>query len=142
MQRRDFLAAGAAALTPALWPRNLFARPADEPSVCCGTKYASPQEAIKSQPEKLLYATALYVGTPVNKPDYLATVDVDPASPTYSQVVRRAAMPHAGDELHHFGWNACSSCHADEDKHRRYLIVPGLKSSRIHVLDAADPRAP
>jgi selenium-binding protein 1 len=50
-------------------------------------------------------------------------------------------MPHAGDELHHFGWNACSSCHADPDKSRRYLIVPGLRSSRIHVLDAADPRA-
>ena len=22
-------------------------------------------------------------------------------------------MPHVGDELHHFGWNACSSCHGD-----------------------------
>ena len=51
-------------------------------------------------------------------------------------------MPNVGDELHHFGWNACSSCHGDESKSRRYLIVPGFGSSRIHIVDTADPRAP
>jgi selenium-binding protein 1 len=110
--------------------------------VCCGPGYASPEEAMRAEPEKVLYTTALYTGTGVQEPDYLATVDVDPQSPTYSQVVARTPMPTAGDELHHFGWNACSSCHEDESKSRRFLIVPGTGSSRIHILDTADERAP
>lgn len=109
---------------------------------CSGPGYASPVEAMKALPEKVLYAIALYTGTVIAEPDYLATVDVDPASPTYSQVIHRTPMPNVGDELHHFGWNACSSCHGDEHKSRRYIIVPGLASGRIHVLDAADERAP
>jgi methanethiol oxidase len=67
-------------------------------------------------------------------------VDVDPESPNYSRVIHRVSMPKVGDELHHFGWNACSSCHADPSKSRRYLIVPGLTSGRIHIIDTADPR--
>jgi len=56
-------------------------------------------------------------------------------------------MPGAGDELHHFGWNACSSCLCPNAPHshveRRYLVVPGLRSSRIHILDTKpDPRNP
>ena len=56
-------------------------------------------------------------------------------------------MPNAGDELHHFGWNACSSCLCPNAPHphveRRYLVVPGLRSSRIHILDTKpDPEAP
>jgi selenium-binding protein 1 len=56
-------------------------------------------------------------------------------------------MPYAGDELHHFGWNACSSCFCPYSPHphmeRRYLIVPGLRSSRIHVIDTKpDPGRP
>ena len=39
----------------------------------------------------------------------LCVLDTDPASTTYAQVVGRLDMPNAGDELHHFGWNACSS---------------------------------
>ncbi len=50
-------------------------------------------------------------GPTVAKPDYLACVDLDPQSPTYSTVTHRVAMPNVGDELHHFGWNACASCH-------------------------------
>ncbi len=56
-------------------------------------------------------------------------------------------MPNAGDELHHFGWNACSSALCPYAPHpfveRRYLIVPGLRSSRIHIIDTKpDPRKP
>jgi selenium-binding protein 1 len=51
-------------------------------------------------------------------------------------------MPKVGDELHHFGWNACSSCHGDAGKSRRFMIVPGLASSRIHVVDMQDPKQP
>ena len=42
-------------------------------------------------------------------------------------------MPYLGDELHHFGWNACSSALCPTAPHphveRRYLVVPGLRSS-------------
>ena len=56
-------------------------------------------------------------------------------------------MPKAGDELHHFGWNACSSALCPYSPHphveRRYLVVPGLRSSRIHIIDTKpDPREP
>lgn len=113
-----------------------------EGHACQGPGYASPQEAMNAEPEKTLYTVALYVGTDIEEPDYLATVDVDSDSPTYSQVVHRTPMPNLGDELHHFGWNACSSCHDEEGKERRYLVVPGQRSSRIHIIDTADERAP
>ena len=52
-------------------------------------------------------------------------------------------MPGIGDELHHMGWNACSSCHGDASMSRKYLLVPGVRSNNIHVVDTAtDPRAP
>ena len=108
----------------------------------CGPGYASPEEAMKAEPEKVLYAIALYEGTGIEEPDYLATVDVDPSSPTYSKVINRTPMPQVGDELHHFGWNACSSCYEDESKSRRFLVLPGVVSSRIHILDTSDERAP
>ena len=114
----------------------------DDGHECCGPGYASPEEAMKAEPEKILYTVALYDGTGIQEPDYLATIDVDPASPTYSTVIQRTPMPNVGDELHHFGWNACSSCHSDESKSRRFLIVPGNTSSRIHILDTEDERAP
>ena len=110
---------------------------------CCGPGYASPSDAIKAPNEKLLYTIAIYTGTGIQKPDYLATIDVDPDSPTYSQVIHRLEMPGIGDELHHMGWNACSSCHGDEAMSRKYLLVPGVRSNNIHVIDTAtDPFAP
>ena len=50
-------------------------------------------------------------------------------------------MPNVDDELHHFGWNRCSSaCHGPD---RSHLIVPGFRSSRIYILNVADdPRRP
>jgi selenium-binding protein 1 len=91
--------------------------------------------------EKLIYVPALPEGS--NHPDYIATIDVDPASPTFSQVIHRLSVPFVGDELHHTGWNACSSCHNDSSRSRKYLIAPGLKSGNIYVIDtASDPRAP
>jgi 56kDa selenium binding protein (SBP56) len=56
-------------------------------SHCCGPGYASPAEAMKAPREKILYTVALYIGTGIQKPDYLATIDADPTSPTYSQVI-------------------------------------------------------
>ena len=110
---------------------------------CCGPGYASPAEAMQSPQEKLLYTIAIYTGTGIQKPDYLATVDVDPDSSTYSEVIHRLEMPGIGDELHHMGWNACSSCHDDSSMARKYLLLPGVRSNNIHIVDTAtDPRAP
>ncbi|HMP02968.1 MAG TPA: selenium-binding family protein [Gemmatales bacterium] len=134
MHRRSFLQATAGAAAAATWPLSLTAGPAQGPG------YATPAEAMRGPKEEILFVTCLYTGTRTAQPDYLATVDVNPTSPTYGQVLSRLPMPHAGDELHHFGWNICSSCHGDASRQRRFLIVPGLKSSRIHVIDALDPR--
>ena len=108
---------------------------------CCGPGYASPQEAMQAEREKLLYTVALYGGTGIQAPDYLATIDVDPNSPAYSQVIHRTELG-MDDELHHFGWNACSSCHTDGSKSRRYLIAGGFRSGRINIVDTTDERAP
>ncbi len=108
-----------------------------------GPGYATPQAAIEeSDPERLAYVMGLYVGTDVDAPDFLSVVDVDPESETYTEVIDRVEMPNRGDELHHFGWNACSSsCHIDELE-RRHLIIPGQRSSRIHVVDTKNRRDP
>ncbi len=102
--------------------------------------FPTPADARKSPPEKLAYVVATYAGTGIKKPDYLATIDLDPASKTYSQVIHRLEMPNVGDELHHFGWNACASCEGRCE--RRYLVIPGVLSSRIHIVDTMNPRAP
>jgi selenium-binding protein 1 len=134
MQRREFLTSLAAA------PLALGTRlPADDRKDD-GRTFATPADARKSPRETLAYVTCTYSGTHAGKPDYLATVDLDPASPTYARVIHRLPMPQPGDELHHFGWNACASCHGHRS--RRYLVIPGLVSGRIHVADVADPRGP
>ena len=103
--------------------------------------YASPQVAREQAPEQVIYVAALYEGTGIDKPDFIAVVDVEPGSDTYGQVVGRTDMPNVGDELHHFGFNACSSaCHSQLS--RDTLVVPGMRSSRIHMLDISDPRNP
>src|SRR3954447_22077096 len=107
--------------------------------------YPSPRQAAKAPPETIAYVAAF--DPERKKPDGIAVVDVDPRSPSYSKIVGNAAASVPGDEFHHFGWNACSSCLCPNAPHphveRRYLIVPGLRSSRIHVLDTKpDPKSP
>jgi selenium-binding protein 1 len=109
------------------------------------TFYPSPALAMKAPAETLAYVALL--NPDPSRPDALAVVDVDADSPTFGAVLHRTEMPSSGDELHHFGWNACSSCLCPYSPHphmeRRYLVVPGMRSSRIHVLDTKpDPRAP
>src|SRR5687767_740397 len=109
------------------------------------TFYPSPSMAMKAPAETLAYV-ALLNPNPAGH-DALAVVDVDPTSPGYGAQIARVDMPGTGDELHHFGWNACSSCLCPNSPHphmqRRYLVVPGMRSSRIHILDTApDPRRP
>lgn len=132
MRRRDFLAAAA-------FPCLGLAQPAAAFEDGCGT-FGSPAEAMKAPRETLAFVTATYAGTKVKKPDYLAVVDLDPTSSTYARVIARLELPNVGDELHHFGWNACGSCHGRRE--RSHLIVPGLVSGRIHVVDVRIPRQP
>ena len=137
MRRREFLAttgaAGAAMLLPAC---SQSQRPARGPG------YANPRAAMNAPREKLLYTVAFYDGTDIDAPGYLATIDADPASPDYGNVIHRLHMPNNDDELHHFGWNTCSSCYGDPTRTRRYLIVPGLASGRIHIIDTLNHYRP
>jgi selenium-binding protein 1 len=103
--------------------------------------YASPEDAQRQPPEDIVYVACIYEGTGIEEPDFLAVVDVNPDSDTYSQIIHRTPMPNVGDELHHFGWNVCSSaCHSSLT--RDTLVIPGFRSSRIHVIDVSDPRKP
>jgi selenium-binding protein 1 len=110
------------------------------------TFYPSPKQAMQATPEKLAFVTLLNARQDGSS-DALALIDVDPVSKGYGEIVSEVKMPFAGDELHHFGWNACSSCLCPYSPHphmeRRYLVVPGLRSSRIHIIDTKpDPRHP
>jgi selenium-binding protein 1 len=102
--------------------------------------------ASEAPTESLAYV-ALLTTSANGKKDALGVVDTDPASSDYGRLVGRLDFPNGGNELHHFGWNACSShlCAYAPNPHmeRRYLIVPGTHSSRIHVVDTQpDPRRP
>jgi selenium-binding protein 1 len=98
--------------------------------------YGSPREAMAAPPEDFLYVACLHEGTGVDAPDFLAVVDAE-----QGEVISELPMPGVGDELHHFGWNRCSSaCHGPD---RSHLILPGFRSSRINVVNVADdPRKP
>ena len=114
--------------------------------------YPSPKMAMQAPREELAYVAILNPDSALNlngdrRSDALAVLDLDSDSETYGQVVGRVEMPNTGDELHHFGWNACSSalCPYAPHQHieRRYLIVPGLRSSRMHIIDTKpDPKSP
>src|ERR1700719_2486439 len=110
------------------------------------TFYPSPRMAMQAAPERIAYVSLLNVGKN-GKRDAIGVIDVDPRSSTYGQFVGQVDFPHDDNELHHFGWNACSACLCPQNPHphmeRRYLIVPGIGSSRIHILDTkTDPHHP
>ncbi|HLM71650.1 MAG TPA: selenium-binding family protein [Polyangiaceae bacterium] len=116
------------------------------------TFYPSPRLAMEAPPERLAYVAALDPNAALGKPgehvhDALAVVDLEATSPTYGRILSLAEVPSLGDELHHFGWNACSSALCPYAPHphveRRYLLLPGLRSSRIFIFDTKpDPRRP
>lgn len=110
------------------------------------TFYPSPALAMEAPAEQLAYVALLAPGGN-GKRDAIGVVDTNPTSPTYGRLVGRVDFPHGGNELHHFGWNACSShlCPYAPNAHveRRHLVVPGTHSSRIHIVDTRpDPRNP
>ena len=102
------------------------------------TFYPTPKMAMAAPREELAYVAVIdpdFSGNGSRRPDALAVMDVNPQSASYGQVVGRLDFPYVGDELHHFGWNACSACLCPYAPHphveRRYLVVPGINSSRI-----------
>ena len=106
------------------------------------TFYPTPADAIAAPPEKLAYVAAYDPAS--RSKDAIAVIDCDPSSSTYGEVVGWSELPTVGNELHHFGWNACSSALHPGGGHdhggRRYLVVPGIRSSRVHILDTGpDP---
>src|SRR4051794_33683783 len=110
------------------------------------TFYPSPRSAIEAPREELAYVAILNTDTNgSSRPDAIGVVDLKEGSDTYGQQIGRVDMPNVGDELHHFGWNACSSALCPWAPHphveRRYLLVPGLRSSRLHIIDVKDDPA-
>ncbi|KAI6233947.1 SELENBP1-like protein [Aphelenchoides fujianensis] len=114
---------------------------ADSDHDCCassGIPYATPADACKGPREKILFVTCPNVAEP-RGPDALVSVDVDPDSATYCQVLSKLDFPHIGDEVHHSGWNACASCFGKAGVRRTHLILPCLHSSRIYIANCKDP---
>ncbi|HEX6443621.1 MAG TPA: selenium-binding protein SBP56-related protein [Streptosporangiales bacterium] len=117
-----------------------------ESGVLDPTFYRSAADAAAAPPERLAYVVAF--DRAGRSHDAMTVVDVDPGSAAYGTVVGWTDMPGLGDELHHFGWNACCSAlrHEGHDMAslaRRYLLTPGIRSSNVYVLDTRpDPRAP
>jgi methanethiol oxidase len=110
------------------------------------TFYPSPGSAQRGPAEELAYVARVNP-TGDGRPDAICVVDLKSESGTYGQVIGQVEMTNAADELHHFGWNACSSMLCPNAAHphveRRYLIVPGLGSSRTYVIDTGpDPTRP
>lgn len=136
MQRRQFISSLASSgVAASLGVDRLLAADKQEPG---HPTYKTIADAMNSPREKLAFLPAITVRTKSKHPDYMATVDVDPTSKTYSQVVGRLSMPTPGDELHHFGWNACSSCYGERP--RTHLVIPGLASSNIYIVNSSDPK--
>ncbi len=109
-----------------------------------GVGFASPAEAMAAPPEEFVYVAALHTGTGVDAPDFLAVVDVNPDSDVYGQITHRTPVATTGDELHHYGWQVCSSaCHSTTNLQREHLIVPGFTSGNLHIVNVGhDPRKP
>ncbi|CAL8078988.1 unnamed protein product [Orchesella dallaii] len=107
-----------------------------------GPGFCSPGDAVDGPREEIVYVTCISLKE--EQTDYLAVVDVNPESASYCQVISRLKMPKQStqDELHHFGWNACSSCHHDANTKRDKLIFPCLSSDRIYIVDVSDEKQP
>jgi methanethiol oxidase len=102
------------------------------------TLYPSPKMAMEAPAEQSAYVAVLHEYGD-SRPDAMVKIDLEEGSSTYGQIIDRLDLPFIGDELHHFSWNSCSSALCPFAAHphvpRRYLIVPGIRSSRLYVID-------
>ncbi|NXT08823.1 SBP1 oxidase, partial [Prunella fulvescens] len=94
--------------------------------------------------EEVAYVTCTYRCTGIEQPDFLATVDLNPRSCHYGQVIHRLPMPNLKDELYCAGWGpACGCFDSGAAAKRSKLVLPCLISSRIYVVDVGSQcRAP
>ena len=69
------------------------------------TFYPSPKMAIEAPIEDVAYVAA---PRDDDKPDAMCVVDLNSASDTYGEIVNKLELG-VRDEIHHFGWNACSA---------------------------------
>ncbi|XP_056366739.1 methanethiol oxidase-like [Oenanthe melanoleuca] len=121
--------------------------PSAPPDRCRAPCYEYPAcpEAQKAPREEVAYVTCTYRNTGIDQPDFLATVDLNPRSCHYGQVIHRLPMPNLKDELHCAGWAgpACGCFESGAAAKRSKLVLPGLISSRIYVVDVGSQcRAP
>ncbi|KAF5286285.1 hypothetical protein FQR65_LT12725 [Abscondita terminalis] len=113
-----------------------------------GPGYATPLDAMKNGPkEDLLYVAFNDPNPQGAKTDFLGTIDVNPNSSTYCKVIHKTYTGFPDDQLHHFGWNVCSSCHRKKSSQamcpRDKIVLPGLETKRIYIIDVGkNPRAP
>jgi methanethiol oxidase len=91
----------------------------------------SPYIKALNQPEKVMYVWTL-PATPGGGPDYLAVVDVNLASPTYGQVLKKVMVGSSGNEAHHVGFT--------DD--RTKIWAASLNSNRFFIFDVSDPANP
>ncbi len=83
------------------------------------------------RPEKYLYLFCVDADARDN--DFVAVIDVDPQSKTYSQVIHTLDLGTKGNETHHWGYT--------DDRTR--IWAGGLFSSKIWLIDVAtDPAKP
>ena len=105
--------------------------------------YPSPSLAMEGRPEKLAYVALL---NPPERPDAIGVVDVDPASPAMARwwarrhaFAGRRAAPLRLERVQ----LAPVPLRAQPHMERRYLVVPGISSSRISIFDTQpNPRQP
>lgn len=67
-------------------------------------------------------------------PDFISVIGLDPGdAATYGKIIDRVDLLQIGDEVHHYGYNIFQT----------RLLVPGLFTGRLHVLDVeTDPAHP
>lgn len=103
--------------------------------ICKSTKIdwdSVVEETVIPVQEKLLYVGTINQGGEED-PDMMLVIGVDPENrQEYGKIIHRVDMPYIGDEVHHFGYNA----------DRTKMIVPGLFSSRMHIVNLSNPKAP
>jgi methanethiol oxidase len=91
----------------------------------------SPYVKRLDRPEKYLYLFCVDADAKDN--DFVAVIDVDPKSSTYSKIINTVDLGSKGNETHHWGYT--------DD--RTKIWAGGLLSSRIWILDVAtDPSKP
>ena len=110
------------------------------------TFYRTAAEAAAAPGEQLAYVVAF--DRAAQKHDAMTVIDVNAASDSYARVVGWTEVPGRGDELHHFGWNACSSAlkHESHDMHGLAApIPPGSRAAIVQhpcVRHPAEPTQP